>query len=42
MTAMTATTAKTFFDEDINNEVEVTPQATINPKVIHAIKKLQA
>ena len=33
---------KNFFDEDIDNKVEATPQTTINAKVVPAIKKLQA
>ena len=33
---------KTFFDEDIDKEVKASPKTTINAKVIHATKKLQA
>ena len=31
-----------LFDEDINEEVKATPKTTINTKVVHAMKKLQA
>ena len=31
-----------FFDNDINNQVKITPQTTINAKVVQAMKKLQA
>ena len=35
-------THKKVFDEDIDDEVEATPETTINAKVVLAIKKLQA
>ena len=31
-----------FFDEDINDQVKVSPQTTINAKVVWAMRKLQA
>ena len=31
-----------FFDKDINNQVIVSPETTVNAKVIQAMKKLQA
>ena len=31
-----------FFDEDIDDQVKVTPQTTINAKVVQAMKKLHA
>ena len=30
-----------FFDEDINNQVEINPKTTVNAKVVQAMKKLQ-
>ena len=31
-----------FFDEDIDDQVKVAPQTTINTKVVQAMKKFQA
>ena len=33
---------KTFFDEDIDKEIKTTPKTTMNDKVVHTTKKLQA
>ena len=33
---------KNFFDEDNDNEVKAIPKTTINAKVVHGMKKLQA
>ena len=33
---------KFFFDEDVDNQVKVSPQTTINTNMVQAMKKLQA
>ena len=33
---------KIFFDEDVDNQVKVSPQTTINTNMVQAMKKLQA
>ena len=33
---------KNLFDQEIDNELEVTPKTTLYPKVVRAMKHLQA
>ena len=31
-----------FFEEQVDDKIKVTPKTTLNPKVVHAMKNLQA